>query len=174
MSDLSYTIEAEADGIYLFRRTEASAEASLNVEKKLGGVVSLSQVEVAAANEEGMFGRAAVEPIAVVPGQQMRVSLYWAALDDLDANWTVSVRVVDSSGALAAQHDGWPGQGKKPTSWWEKGWQIRDVHYMTISPHAPSGPAQLVVTVYDSQSMETIPFEGFDMLPVCDLWIESL
>jgi hypothetical protein len=98
------------------------------------------------------------------PGQQVRVSLYWEALADpgpprSHAERTVSVRFADVSGALVAQHDNMPGQGKKPTSWWREGWRIRDVYYLTVSPQARSGRGGLDVLVYDTYSSEAIPWD---------------
>jgi hypothetical protein len=140
----------------------------------LGDVVWLSRVEVALADEDGRFGQAEANPTTVTPGQRLRVSLYWEALADVGANWTVSVRVSDQAGRLVAQHDGWPGQGTKPTSWWQEGWAIRDVHYMTVALDAPVGPAQLAIVVYDGETGQTIPFGDQAMLHVCDLWIGPL
>jgi uncharacterized membrane protein len=174
MADLNYSIEAEADGIYLFRRVDVLSLDGYAVEQDLRDLVWLSHVEVALADEDGRFSKTKANPITVTSGQLMRVSLYWEALEDVGTNWTVSVRISDQAGRLVAQHDGWPGQGKKPTAWWKKGWEIRDVHYMTVASDAPVGPAQLAVTVYDSETGQTIPFGDQAMLRVCDMWIESL
>jgi len=159
IADTRYTIEWEADGIYLFHQG-GQALPSFPVDAVADGTMRLARVEVAASDEDGVYRIATQEPVALAPGRQVRVSLYWEALAAPDAERTVSVRISDSSGALAAIYDSLPGQGKKPTSWWEEGWQIRDVYYLTVSPQAPAGRGSLSVLLYDSLSGETVLFEG--------------
>ena len=119
-----------------------------------------------------MYHVASQEPVALQPGQQVRVSLYWEAIATPGAERTVSVRISDSSGALAAVYDNLPGQGKKPTSWWKEGWQIRDVYYLIVSPQAAAGPGSLSVLLYDSFSGENVLFEGGTLtLELCQVVI---
>jgi hypothetical protein len=102
------------------------------------------------------------------------VSLYWEALVAPDAERTVSVRVTDGGGTLAAIYDNLPGQGKKPTSWWEEGWQIRDVYYLGISPQAVPGRGSISVLLYDSLSGEPVAFgDGTEILELCTVVIGS-
>jgi hypothetical protein len=53
-----------------------------------------------------------------------------------------------------------PSNGARPTSWWQPGWNFRDVYYLTIAPTAVPGPATLDVLLYDTFTQERIPFEG--------------
>jgi hypothetical protein len=105
------------------------------------------------------------QPLELAPGREVRVSLYWEALDAPGAERTVSVRILGPSGALIAQQDNWPGRGKKPTSWWRKGWQIRDVYYLAVPEGAEPGRGQLSIIVYDSYNTEIVPFnDGMESL----------
>ena len=132
--------------------------------------MALRRVEVAILSSDGLYRTVDQSMVEVKPGQQMRVSLYWEALDAVRAERTVSVRVAGPSGALVAQYDTMPGQGKKPTSWWQEGWRIRDVHYLAVSPEAQPGSATLDVLVYDSQSQDIVPYEdGSKVATVCDV-----
>jgi hypothetical protein len=167
LADPSNVIEMEADGIYLLA-PGASPLDSLVVDRVAGGTMALERVDVAVEDERGFYQSAtgaASDPGSygawnLQPEQKVRVSLYWHALAAPEAERTVSVRIADSSGVLIAQHDGLPGNGKKPTSWWQEGWQIRDVHYLQISPHAQAGPGSLEVVVYDSRSSDIVPFDA--------------
>ena len=161
VADTRYVVEQEGDGIYLFHRGGVPLPA-YSIDRVAGETMKLDCVEVAVQDGSGFYrtpepgGLPASGPLAVEPGQQVRVSLYWEALADPNAERTVSVRVSDAAGALVAQHDNMPGQGKKPTSWWEEGWQIRDVYYLTLSPQARPGQGSLVVVVYDSYSGQVV------------------
>jgi hypothetical protein len=88
--------------------------------------------------------------------------LYWAALAAPNAERTISVRLVDSLSALVAQHDSLPGEGNKPTSWWQEGWKLRDVHYINVPPVIQPGAGAIEIVVYDSYSSKVAPFSALD------------
>jgi hypothetical protein len=159
MADRAYTIAWEADGITLFQRG-GEPLPSFAVEAVVDGTMRLERADVAVAGADGVYQVAQPGTIDVRPGQRLRVSLYWEALDAPGAERTVSVRLEGASGALIAQKDNWPGQAKIPTSWWEPGWRLRDVYYLDVSADAPPGPAHLGVLVYDSYSGELVSSDG--------------
>ena len=158
VADPRYVLELEADGIYLFRQ-KMPPLPSFVVDAVVDGTMRLARVEVAPADRDGIYRTVSGAPIELQPGQGVKISLYWDALDAPQVERTVSVRIASASGPLVAQHDGLPGEGKKPTSWWEKGWSIRDVHYLQVSPDAPASPGRLDVLVYDSATGEVLPFD---------------
>jgi uncharacterized membrane protein len=169
LADPSFVVEREADGIYLFHQRGEHLPA-IPVQKVAGGSMMLDRVEVAARDEQGFYQSTDGEPIELQRGGQVRISLYWEALAPPTAERTVSVRIADAHGALIAIQDNQPGQGNKPTSWWQTGWQIRDVYYLTVSPDAGSGQASLDVLVYDSHSLEMVPFaDGREVIQLCVL-----
>jgi uncharacterized membrane protein len=171
IADTRYTIEWEADGIYLFHQ-RGQPLPSFSVDAVADGTMHLERVEVATSDQDGVYRTVAQAPAVMAPGQLVRVSLYWEALVAPDAERTISVRVTDGSGSVVAIYDNLPGQGKKPTSWWEQGWQIRDVYYLTVSPQAQAGRGSLSLLVYDSVSGETAPFEdGTEILELCEVVI---
>jgi uncharacterized membrane protein len=160
LANSSIVIEMEGDGIYLFWQ-RGDQHPAFPVGAVAGETMLLGRAEVALLGEDGFFHTEAYqEPIELRPGQQVRISLYWKALDAVGAERKVSVRVVDATGVLAGQSDGIPGRGKQPTGSWHKGLEIRDVHYLTISPQAQLGPGSLDVVVYDSLSTEVVPFDS--------------
>lgn len=154
-----YVVEREADGIYLIRQG-GEQQPSKPMNRFAEEAIKLDRVEVAVADERGFYRTTTEEPVSVSPGQQLRVTLYWEALDAPNAERTVSVRIQDSAGALVAQKDMLPGDGSRPTSWWEPGWRFRDVYYLTVAPEATPGPASLDLVLYDSFTQERIAFEG--------------
>jgi hypothetical protein len=171
IADTSYVIELEADGLYVFHRG-GEPLPSFPVDAILEGTMRLDRVEVAVADAQGRFQAANREPVEVRRGQQVRVSLYWEALAAPGVERTVSVRIADASGVVAASYDNLPGQGKKPTSWWQKGWQIRDVYYLTLPSQTQAGQGSLDVLVYDTVTTQVVPFDGeTQMLQLCDLLV---
>jgi len=154
-----YVVEMEADGIYLIGQG-GEQRPSTPINRVAEEAIKLERVEIAVADEQGFYESIEGQPIPVSPGQQLRVTLYWEALAAPNAERTVSVRVQDSSGALVAQKDMLPGDGSRPTSWWEPGWRFRDVYYLTIAQEVTPGPASLDLVLYDSFTQERIAFDG--------------
>ncbi len=58
----------------------------------------------------------------------LTVTLCWQALQSLPADYTVFVHLLDADGALVATGDGPPMGGAFPTSLWQPGDVVRDVH----------------------------------------------
>lgn len=86
------------------------------------------------------------------------VALLWRTDDDLADDLTVSVKLLDASGALIAQHDGSPQGGRRPTSTWQPSQAVFDPHPIS----APPGRYRLVVEVYQwtPEGITTIPTSG--------------
>lgn len=169
VSDPDVVVEMEVDGIYLIRNGGQQLPA-FPVDRVAEASIRLDRVEVAPADERGYFQTVTNEPITLRPGQQVRVTLYWEALATPEFERTVSVRIQNDVGQLVAQHDMMPVNGAKPTTWWQPGWQIRDVYYLTVAPDAAPGSASLDILLYDSYSLERVPFDtGEAVLHIADV-----
>lgn len=161
IADPAYAIELEADGIYLLHQG-GDPLPFFAVDRIVEGTMQLAQVDVALSDGRGILRIVGQQPIELHPSQEARVSLYWEALAAPNAERTVSVRLVDSWGGLIAQHDSLPGGGAKPTSWWQEGWRLRDVHYFSVPPVTPPGEGSIEIVVYDSYSSQVLPFSAPD------------
>ncbi len=156
LADPDVNIAAEADGIYLFEPT-VQPTLTWPVDAVWDGSMRLAQVGIAVQDELGFFRKIAQPPVVLHPGEQLRVALYWEALGPVVADRTVSVRLAGANGNLLAQHDGQPAQDTRPTRDWQPGEQIRDVHYLTLSPVMNTAVLSLDVVVYDSLTQEVLP-----------------
>ncbi len=169
LADPALELVAAADGLYLFRqdgRSQPNFASGATLEEAL----QLDGFDIAVPDAQGFLRLQDQQPLALQPGQPLRVDLYWQALAAPGAERTVSVRLLDPSGQLVAQHDGLPAGGSKPTSWWQPDQQIRDVHALTLPPGTPAGPLSLEVVIYDTYSLETIPWAaGQESLPLATL-----
>jgi hypothetical protein len=86
---------------------------------------------------------------AVERGEEwLNVWLRWQALACGNADYTVTVQLLDSTGSLVAQHDGIPGGGFAPTSSWPTGRTVDDRHSVALPPALEPGPYQLIVALY--------------------------
>ncbi|HUJ27936.1 MAG TPA: hypothetical protein VLW85_18070 [Myxococcales bacterium] len=82
-----------------------------------------------------LFGNAAellaykLEPPALVPGQRMRLTLYWRCRAEME-QWHIFVHLDDATGTgerIHAEHD--PAGGRFPTDAWKPGDSIADAFY---------------------------------------------
>lgn len=169
VADPNYIIAEEADDIYLIRQN-GEQMPSFPAGQVVENTILLDRFEVATRDPESLFIPIEQAPIPLKNGQQVRVTLYWEALADLDAERTVSVRISDENGWLIAQHDSMPVDGNIPTSWWQEGQVLRDVYYLEIPADAPPGNFSLDLVLYDTYTQEIVLFDGekedLNLLPV--------
>jgi hypothetical protein len=97
------------------------------------------------------------QPVPLPPGASVAVTLLWEATATPAADYTVFVHVLDSAGALVAQHDGTPQDGTRPTSAWVPGERLLDRHTLTV-PAGRAGEGQLIAGLYDSATIARQPF----------------
>ncbi len=167
--DPSYTVIAETDDIYLLQQT-GNAEPAFTVEQTVEDMRLLYGFDIAQQGEDGFFHPANQQPLSIEPGQRLKVVLYWEALGSSEAERMVSVRLVDGTGWLNAQHDGIPGMGSKPTSWWQPGQKFRDIHYIDIPEALSDESLSLELVLYDTFTQEVIPWrDGEEKVQLAEL-----
>jgi hypothetical protein len=106
---------------------------------------------------------AEVDRAAAQPGDPIKVTLYWRALQPLDRSYVEFIHLMDEQGIVVAQRDTWPGRGMYPTTLWQPGEIISDPLYL----HVPAGAyapdsATLRVGLYeqDGPRLEAIDTQG--------------
>lgn len=90
-----------------------------------------------------------VRPVAVEPGQQLLVDLYWQPLQQMAVNYSSFVHLRLPDGRRIAQSDHLPGGSFYPTSLWRPGELLLDQHRLQVPEDAPSGPYELVAGMYE-------------------------
>ena len=156
--------KSEGDGYYVFSILPAVSFPRQSPLTWPAGL-RLDGYEVAQTGASGAFTDDVSPPI---PGQTLRVMLYLTALEKMDRDLAISVRLVDANGRLLAQDDNWPARGLLPTTQWTPGRLIRDTHYLEIPAAAAASPLSLpislVVLVYDSATSQPVePAAGYTL-----------
>jgi hypothetical protein len=82
------------------------------------------------------------------PGDTLQVSLYWEALQPLEADYHTFVHLLDDGGRAVAQSDQQPGGVYYPTSLWRPGERLRDDHLLTVPTGTPEGVYDLLAGMY--------------------------
>lgn len=91
---------------------------------------------------------------SVRAGEPFSITLIWQAGDEVVASpYTVTVQALTPDGRLIAQHDGQPVDDARPTTSWVPGEVVADTHTLTFSDSAYSGHVQVIVGLYDPQTV---------------------
>ncbi len=89
------------------------------------------------------------------PGEEIEATLYLQAIDTMEENYNVLVRVISPDGNELWREEGWP-WGAATTDWPLR--EIRpDGHTIAIPPDATPGLYKLVVSFYDPTTLDALP-----------------
>ena len=83
------------------------------------------------------------------PGDTVRLTLYWRALAEMATDYAVFAHVLGNENQIWARSDGWPSEGRAPTSGWEPGEVIEDVRELTFDAATPPYLYQIEVGLYE-------------------------
>jgi hypothetical protein len=96
-------------------------------------------------------------PVTLEAGRPVSVTLHWRAARQPTADYTVFMHLLDPAGNVVAQDDSQPQQGQYPTSYWDEGEQVRDVHELALPPGLTSGEYRVQVGMYRLATGERLP-----------------
>ena len=91
------------------------------------------------------------------PGEEIRLTLYWQAVGEMNTDYTVFTHLIDHEGNIWGQKDNQPLEGDYPTSVWGVGEIIEDEYILTIKEDAPAGVYRLEVGMYDLATGQRLP-----------------
>ncbi len=87
-------------------------------------------------------------PRTLHAGELLTVTLQWRAARQVNADYKVSVQLLDDEDHKIAQHDATPANGDAPTSTWLRGAVIADVHPLQLAPAAPHKVYRVLIICY--------------------------
>jgi len=93
----------------------------------------------------------------LAPGDSLVVALTWESDGEIKEDYSVFCHLLSASGELAAQRDGPPIYGLRPTSTWRAGEAIEDSYEIFLGSDLAPGEYELSVGMYDVDSMERLP-----------------
>jgi hypothetical protein len=82
-------------------------------------------------------------------GQVLHLELRWRALSPMEADYTVFVHLLDSTGRVLSQRDSQPQNGFRPTSTWAAREDVADYHGFPLPADIPAGDYWLEVGLYE-------------------------
>jgi hypothetical protein len=102
-----------------------------------------------------------LDQAALLRGAPAQLTLFWKPLRSMD-DYKVFVHLRDRSGRTVAQADHIPSEAlvALPTSTWRAGEIVPDVSYLQVPADTPPGEYQLLVGMYNPDTMERLPVEN--------------
>jgi hypothetical protein len=107
-------------------------------------------------------------PAQLSQGTSLRIALHWHAQHPMPRGQKVFVHVFNPAQTLAAQADAIPVNWTYPTTAWQPGDYIRDVHIVPLDPDLPRGDYPVTVGMYDEATGERQPLRDANGVPVPD------
>lgn len=86
----------------------------------------------------------------LIPGGEMKLTLFWQAEAPIAVDFTVFVQLVDRANQILAQGDSKPQDGFYPTPAWQPGETIIDQHNFPLTGNIPPGSYDLLVGFYEA------------------------
>ncbi len=113
-------------------------------------------------------GYALDAPQPLAAGDVVTLTLYWRALQEIDASYKVFNQSFYGDGVMVAQQDGYPVCGGRGTWIWNPGEQVVDVHLLPIQADAPDGLYPLYTGLYIEETLERLDMVDAEGQPVGD------
>jgi uncharacterized membrane protein len=142
----------QADQVYVLlpkrKATAIPARPDTRVEARLAGQVELTGFSL--------------DQAALLRGAPAQLTLFWKLLQPMGADYKVFVHLRDRTGRTVAQADHIPSEAlvALPTSTWREGEIVPDVSYLRVPADTPPGEYQLLVGLYNPDTLERLPVEG--------------
>lgn len=108
----------------------------------------------------------------VAAGDAALVQLQWEVLQDVKQRYKVSVQLLDTADQVAAQRDGEPAGGSRPTDGWRAREQVLDNYALPVPFGTPPGEYRLVAAMYDAQTGQRLTHAGGDSVDLGSVWID--
>jgi hypothetical protein len=106
-------------------------------------------------------------------GDFYRLALFWRADAPLSDDYSVTIRLLDSDGAVALSRTSEPSAGRYHTTYWAEGEMVRDNHALRIPADFPEGQYRLQLMVIDSAG-RIVDVQSAAGVSVLDGWVELL
>jgi len=90
------------------------------------------------------------------PGDAVKVTLYWLALEEMAEDYKVFVHLMDAEAKMWAQHDDDPVLGFTPTTRWMAGELIVDPHELVLPKETPPGSYRIFTGMYEYETVRNL------------------
>ncbi len=140
--ELKYRMVPELDMVRVEGRDKVTGRDWRRVGERLDGALALVAYRLS--------------QLEVQPGSSMEVALNWQPLRALDGDYTSYVHLVDKAGRVVAQSDHLPGGEYYPSSLWQPGEDLVDVHILAVPSSLGAGSYRLETGMYTQPGLHPL------------------
>ncbi len=172
LSDQPYTLAVSGPGC-----ESPLAEASLSViapERSWAVPETLYPADAVFAEKIELAGyqiTPAPSEVPIQPGDSVKVTLAWQALDEMDESYHVFVHLRDETGRMVAQDDGIPAGWARPTTGWASDEVVVDEREIALPREMAPGAYTLHVGWYLPEGLRLFTRDGEDGVVLATLQI---
>lgn len=105
-------------------------------------------------------------PCSLSPSSPCSLVLVWRAEAETATGYHVFVHLVDEAGNILAQSDGVPADWSRPTTGWQPGEYVTDMHTLSLPAELPAGPLMLHVGLYDPATDQRLQTAGAEFVTI--------
>jgi hypothetical protein len=135
----------------------------VRAQRPVMAAVPVRLVEAEAVFEDNLvLAGHALEAERLGPGGELQLTLLWRADGPSQRAYTVFTHIVDGSGDVVAQYDGWPVHGQWPATCWQAGEAVVDPISVSLPADVIPGDYQLLVGLYDAGDGQRLPLVNGD------------
>jgi uncharacterized membrane protein len=98
-----------------------------------------------------------LEAEEIKPGDSVQLALYWQALANMDASYTIFTHLIDQEERIMGQQDNPPVSGLYPTTKWTPGEKVVDRYKIATGPEIPPGEYSIEIGLYELDTGERLP-----------------
>ena len=92
----------------------------------------------------------------LAPGGSLDLTLFWSPRGRPMRDYTVFVHLLDYQEQIQGQADSPPRDGRYPTSIWDAGEVIADLHTLSLGTELPAGEYHVAIGLYDPETGERV------------------
>jgi uncharacterized membrane protein len=149
--------------VFDFLAQTGHVRTALQTTKHLDNDLNVYRFDRVPEGEIARFENGMILRDVAIHAEEMRVDLWWTSNEALPLDYSVSAFLLDASGQLAAQHDGFPFNNARPTTGWSPGEVIYDpkpLQPATLPPGTYTVAVQLY-TYFDGVRYRTVAGEDW-------------
>lgn len=155
----SEAAQAALDTAKRYQPTHPDSAAKLTaVEQLVSAYTELSIKNPLAVNfgDEIMLQGYDLNSAQLKPGSTLKLTLFWQALTQIRANYSIFIHLRDAAGHLVTQLDYQPFDGTYPTQNWQPGQSLSETRQWPIPPDFPAGQYHVILGLYNPDTLERL------------------
>jgi hypothetical protein len=142
----------EGEMIYFYRNATGKVPKAFPAEL----LFPIERIEQVNLSDKVLFLGYDLDSSWVMSDSKVILTLYWLALEPMEADYTVYLKLINAVYHIWGEQEGRPYWNGLPTNTWQKGQMIGDNREIELLPGTPPGSYQITVNLFDPYRREEL------------------